>query len=170
MSSGGKRKKSNYCRKCDLTFKSKKRLRRHMLKEHVVVGKLACKNCRNLFNARKDLRVHIYKTHKNDKDKEGNKIITSTVRNCTGDDMKVTPKDIDDGEVNRDIVNKSESLISICEDSSKYYQINDSRKLQFKHTCSGCDAFPNKNHKLNPHLIKMNNGIIDQCETISITD
>ena len=37
--------------------------------------------------------------------------------------MKVTPKDIDDGEVNRDIVNKSESLKSICENSSKYYQI-----------------------------------------------
>ena len=126
-----------------------------MSREHNEIGKLACKNCRNLFNARKDLRVHIYKTHKNDKDKEGNKIITSTVRNCTDDDMKVTPKDIDDGEVNRDIVNKSESLISICEDSSKYYQI--SRKLQFKHTCNGCDVSSNDNRKLNPHLITVHN-------------
>ena len=128
-------------------------------------------NCRNLFNTWKDLRVHIYKTHKDDKDKEGNKKeITSTVRNCTGDDMKKTPRDIDDGEAIRDRVNKSESLISICEDSSKYYQINDSRKLQFKHTCSGCDVSSNDNHKLNPHLITVHNEIIDQCKTTSIRD
>ena len=141
-----------------------------MSREHNEIGKLACKNCRNLFNARKDLRVHTFKTHKNDKDKKGNKIITSTVENCTGDDMKVTPKDIDDGEVNRDIVNKSESLISICEESYKYYKINDSRKLQFKHTCSGCDVSSNDNHKLNPHLITVHNEIIDQCKTTSIRD
>ena len=30
---------SNHCEKCDLTFKSKKRLRRHMIKVHVAVGK-----------------------------------------------------------------------------------------------------------------------------------
>ena len=102
-----------------------------MSRKHNDHGKLVCENCRNLFNARKDLRVHITRTHKNDKDKEGNKVLTSRVRNCTDDDMKVTTKDNDDGEANRDIVNKIESLISICEDSPKYYQI--SRLLEFKH-------------------------------------
>ena len=47
------------------------------------------------------------------------------IRNCTGDDMEETTRNIDDEEVNRDIVVKSESLISICEGSSKDYQIKD---------------------------------------------
>ena len=92
------------------------------------------------------------------------------IRNCTGDDMEETTRNIDDGEVNRDVVIKSESLISICEGSSKDYQIKDIRKVEFKHTYSGCDVFSNNNHKLNPHLITVNNEAIEQCETASIKD
>ena len=92
------------------------------------------------------------------------------IRNCTGDDMEETTRSIDDEEVNRDIVVKSESLISICEGSSKDYQIKDIRKVEFKHTCSGCDVFSNNNKKLNPHLITVNNEAIEQCESASITD
>ena len=122
----------------DLTFQSKKRLRRHISREHVVVGKPACKNCGNLFRTWKDLKVHMYKTHENKKDKEGNKKeIRSMIRNCTGDDMEETTRNIDDEEVNRDIIIKSESQISICEGSAKDYQIKDIRKVEFKHTCSG---------------------------------
>ena len=133
-----------------------------MYRKHNDHGNLACENCRNLFNARKDLRVHITRIHKNDKDKEGNKVLTSMVRNCTDDDMKVTTKDNDDGEANRDIVNEIQSQISICEDSSKYYQI--SRQSQFKHTCNGCDVSSNDHSKLNPHLIKVHNKIINLIE------
>ena len=60
-------------KKCDLTFKSKKRLRRHIITEHVTVGKLTCENCENVFKTWTDLRVHAYKIHENDKDDEGNK-------------------------------------------------------------------------------------------------
>ena len=135
------------------------------------MGKPACKNCGNLFRTWKDLRVHMYKTHENEKDKEGNeKEIRSMIRNCTGDDMEETTRNIDDEEVNRDIVVKAESLISICEGSSKDYQIKDIRKVEFKHTYSGCDVFSNNNHKLNPHLITVNNEAIEQCETASIKD
>ena len=35
---------------CVLTFQSKRKLKRHMSREHNEIGKLACKNCRNLFN------------------------------------------------------------------------------------------------------------------------
>ena len=84
--------------------------------------------------------------------------------------MEETPRDIDEEEENRDIVIKSESLVSICEGSSRDYKLKDIRKLQFEHTCSGCDVFPNNNHKLNPHLITFHNEIIDQFETASITD
>ena len=92
------------------------------------------------------------------------------LRKCTDDDMEETPRDIDEGEENRDIVIKSESLVSICEGSSRDYKLKDIRKLQFEHTCSGCDVFPNNNHKLNPHLITVNNEAIEQCETGSIKD
>ena len=37
------------CEKCDLVFNSKKSLRKHMIKEHVAVGKLACQFCEKTF-------------------------------------------------------------------------------------------------------------------------
>ena len=43
------------------------------------------------------------------------------LRKCTYDDMEETPRDIDEGEENRDVVIKSESLVSICEVSSRDY-------------------------------------------------
>ena len=81
------------------------------------------------------------------------------VNNWTDDDMKITTKDNGDGEANRDIVIKIESLISICEDSPKYYQI--SRQLEFKHICNECDDSSNDKRKLNPHLITVHNEIIN---------
>ena len=64
---------SNYCEKCDITFKSKKRLRRHLIKGHITVGKLACGRCDDVFKTWTDLRVHAYKIHENDDDDEENK-------------------------------------------------------------------------------------------------
>ena len=63
----------NYCEKCDITFKSKKRLRRHLIKGHITVGKLACGRCDDVFKTWTDLRVHAYKIHENDDDGEENK-------------------------------------------------------------------------------------------------
>ena len=53
----------NYCEKCDITFKSKKRLRRHLITAHVTIGKLACEICKNVFKTLTDLRGHAYKIH-----------------------------------------------------------------------------------------------------------
>ena len=67
----------NYCEKCDIAFKSKKRLRRHLITAHVTVGKLACEICKNVFKTWTDLRGHACKIHENSKDDEGkNKGIT----------------------------------------------------------------------------------------------
>ena len=112
----------------------------------------------------------------NESDKENGEVITNEDRiykllkntgQADDNDMEETPKDIDDEEVKRDIDIRSESLISICEGSSKDYQIKDIRKLHFEQTCSGCDAFPNNNHKLNPHLITAHSEVIlqhNQCQ------
>ena len=110
----------------------------------------------------------------NESDKENREVITNEDRiykllkntgQADDDDMEETPKDIDE-EVKRDIDIRSESLISVCEGSSRDYQIKDIRKLHFEQTCSGCDDFSNNNHKLSPHLITVNNAAIEQCEIV----
>ena len=63
----------NYCEKCDITFKSKKRLRRHLIKGHETIGKPACESCDDMFNIWTDSRVHAYKFHENDDDDEEKK-------------------------------------------------------------------------------------------------
>ena len=52
---------SNYCQKCDLTFKSKNKLSRHMIKEHVdssndleATTGIYCEKCDLTFKSKKD--------------------------------------------------------------------------------------------------------------------
>ena len=59
-----------YREKCDKTFKSKKGLRRHLIKGHETIGKPACESRNNMFNRRTDSRVHAYKFHEHGNDDE----------------------------------------------------------------------------------------------------
>ena len=63
-------KTGSYCEKCDVTFKSKKSLRRHLIKGH---GTMACENCDDMFYIWTDSRVHVHKFHENDDDNEEKK-------------------------------------------------------------------------------------------------
>ena len=61
---------SNHCEKCDITFKSKKKSRRHMIKEHIdssndqeaTTGNY-CEKCDITFKSKKRLRRHLIKDH-----------------------------------------------------------------------------------------------------------
>ena len=64
---------------CDTMSRNKRKVRRHMSKEHNDHGKLACKSCGTLFNEEKDLRVHVTSNLENNVDEKGNRLSTSMV-------------------------------------------------------------------------------------------
>ena len=64
---------------CDTMLQNKRKLRRHMSKNHNDHGKLTYKSCGNLFDEGKDLRVHVTSKYENNEDKEGSRLSTSMV-------------------------------------------------------------------------------------------
>ena len=64
---------------CVIMSQNKRKLRRHMSRDHNDRGKLTCKSCGNLFDEQKDLRVHVTSKYENNEGKEGSRLSTSMV-------------------------------------------------------------------------------------------
>ena len=55
----------SYCEKCDVTFKSKKSFRRHLIKSHETN---ACGRCDDMLYIWTESRVHVHKLHEDEYD------------------------------------------------------------------------------------------------------
>ena len=60
----------SYCGKCDVTFKSKKSFRRHLIKSYETK---ACGRCDDMLYIWTESRVHVHKLHEDDDDDEEKK-------------------------------------------------------------------------------------------------